>query len=222
MYECTDRSHPLSLRRGYQGRCQGYGYGHSTTQNRCAQSGVTQCRFRPRDDLKILDRIGSPAVQVCYDIGNSFSRGYNIYKEIRLLKGKFPSFHCKDYTGLFGKAQINFDSVKQALVDIDYNGWTVLELEPGMVKPLGHEQGFKANADFLKTLFTFSGVVGIDEEPLEKERRSAQNPSSASFSKMLPISFRQDGPVGIRIVYGRYEKSPGVVYSIRGQIIRSR
>lgn len=37
------------------------------------------------DHMAILDKVGSSAVQVYYDLGNSHKMGYDIYKEIRFL-----------------------------------------------------------------------------------------------------------------------------------------
>lgn len=48
------------------------------------------------ENLAILDRVNSPAVQVYYDVGNSTDKGYDIYAEIRQLKGRICEFHAKD------------------------------------------------------------------------------------------------------------------------------
>lgn len=37
------------------------------------------------EHMEIIDRVGSPAVQVYYDVANSDKKGYDIYREIRLL-----------------------------------------------------------------------------------------------------------------------------------------
>jgi sugar phosphate isomerase/epimerase len=37
------------------------------------------------DNMRIIDRVGSPAVKVYYDVANSTERGYDIGKEIRWL-----------------------------------------------------------------------------------------------------------------------------------------
>ena len=45
--------------------------------------------------LEILERVGSKAVQVYYDVCNSNDRGYDIYKEIRKLGKRICEFHCE-------------------------------------------------------------------------------------------------------------------------------
>ena len=47
-------------------------------------------------NLSIIDKVGSPAVQVYYDVGNSTDKGYDILKEIRLLGKRICEFHAKD------------------------------------------------------------------------------------------------------------------------------
>ena len=45
------------------------------------------------DTMRILNRVGSPAVKMYYDVCNSTDRGYDICKEIRWL-GKKPNPIC--------------------------------------------------------------------------------------------------------------------------------
>ena len=47
--------------------------------------------------MDILNRVGSPAVKVYYDVANSHKQGYDIYKEIRMLGKNICEFHAKDY-----------------------------------------------------------------------------------------------------------------------------
>ncbi|MBN1816445.1 MAG: sugar phosphate isomerase/epimerase, partial [Sedimentisphaerales bacterium] len=54
------------------------------------------------EHVQIIERIGSPAVQVYYDVGNSHLQGYDIYEEIRFLGDRICEFHAKDYEFLFG------------------------------------------------------------------------------------------------------------------------
>ena len=55
--------------------------------------------------MAIIDRIGSPAVKVYYDVGNSTDKGYDVYAEIREL-GKHKllcEFHAKDGSSMLGQ-----------------------------------------------------------------------------------------------------------------------
>ena len=48
------------------------------------------------DNMRIIDRVGSPAVKVYYDVGNSTDKGRDILKEIRTLGKLICELHAKD------------------------------------------------------------------------------------------------------------------------------
>ncbi|HCO94237.1 MAG TPA: sugar phosphate isomerase/epimerase, partial [Phycisphaerales bacterium] len=70
--------------------------------------------------VDIIERVGSNAVKVYYDVGNSHKAGYDIYKEIRQLGPLICEFHAKDYDDLYGKGSIDFKEVRLAMDDIGY------------------------------------------------------------------------------------------------------
>jgi sugar phosphate isomerase/epimerase len=101
----------------------------------------------------IMDRVGSPAVQCYYDLGNSHLKGYDIYKEIRWLGAKrICEFHAKDYNNVFGQGKVDFKEARKAMDDIGYSGWVQLEGAP----PKGMSQADvnKANLAYLRKVFT--------------------------------------------------------------------
>jgi len=98
------------------------------------------------EHMAIVDKVGSSAVQVYYDMGNSHKMGYDIYKEIRFLGKHICEFHAKDYDGLFGKGTINFPEVRRALDDIHYRGW--MHIESG-----AKEQDIGYNGRYLRSVF---------------------------------------------------------------------
>jgi len=101
-------------------------------------------------NLKILDRVGSPAVQVYYDICNSTDRGYDIGAEIRKLGKRICEFHAKENGALLGQGKVDFKSFRAALDDIRYRGWIQIEgaVPPG--KPI--LESYQANLKFLRAL----------------------------------------------------------------------
>jgi sugar phosphate isomerase/epimerase len=101
------------------------------------------------ENLDIVQRIGSPAVQVYYDVGNSTDKGYDIYRELRLLKGQLCELHFKDAGFLFGKGRVDFAKVRAAVDDIGYRGWIQIEA----AAPNGLMKDYPANLAFLRTLF---------------------------------------------------------------------
>jgi L-ribulose-5-phosphate 3-epimerase len=100
--------------------------------------------------LDIIERVGSPAVKVYYDVGNSHQAGYDIYEEIRMLGKHICEFHAKDYDDLYGKGSIAFKEVRRAMDDIGYRGWIVME---GTKMPLGIEESCRYDAQYLRQIF---------------------------------------------------------------------
>lgn len=109
-------------------------------------------------NMEIIDRVSSSAVKVYYDVGNSKKKGYDIYKEIRGLGAKnICEFHAKDYGHEeFGKGEIDFKRVREAMDDIGYRGWIVLESskwEPDKPVSAEEEAFFAKNIEYLRGLF---------------------------------------------------------------------
>ena len=102
--------------------------------------------------LEILDRVGSKAVRVYYDVCNSNDRGYDIYREIRKLGKLICEFHAKENGSLLGQGKVDFKKVRAAMDDIDYTGWIQIE---GAVPP-GQPmlESYKANCKFMRGIFS--------------------------------------------------------------------
>ena len=100
--------------------------------------------------LDILERVGSKAVKVYYDVCNSTDRGYDIYKEIRKLGKRICEFHCKENGALLGHGNVDFHKVRAALDDIGYRGWLQIEgaVPPG--KPM--LESYQANCKFMREI----------------------------------------------------------------------
>jgi L-ribulose-5-phosphate 3-epimerase len=100
--------------------------------------------------VDIIQRVGSPAVKVYYDVANSHKAGHDIYTEIRRLGRFICQFHAKDYDDLYGKGSIDFKQVRAAMDDAGYRGWLVME---GTKMPLGVEESCRYDAEYLRTIF---------------------------------------------------------------------
>lgn len=102
--------------------------------------------------LEILDRVGSSAVQVYYDVCNSNDMGYDIYKEIRLLgRKRICEFHAKENGALLGLGKVDFKKVRSALDEIGYTGWIQIE---GAVPPgKSMLESYQANCRFMRQIF---------------------------------------------------------------------
>lgn len=102
-----------------------------------------------KDNLAILDRIQSDAVKVYYDVGNSTHKGYDVPAEIRLLGGRICQFHFKDGSNYLGEGKVDMNAVAQAMRDIRYEGWVVLETSCPSTDRVAD---FKKNAEFSRKL----------------------------------------------------------------------
>ena len=98
--------------------------------------------------LEIIERVGSKSVQVYYDVCNSNDRGYDIYKEIRLLGKRICELHAKENGSLLGQGKVDFRKVRAALDDIDYQGWVQIEGAVPDGKPM--LESYQANCKFLR------------------------------------------------------------------------
>ena len=103
------------------------------------------------EHLDILKRVGSRAVQVYYDVRNLTDRGYDIYREIRILGRRICELHAKENSALLGQGKVDFHRVREALDTIGYRGWIQIE---GAVPP-GEQMlpSYQANCKFLRGIF---------------------------------------------------------------------
>jgi len=102
-----------------------------------------------KQNLQILDRIGSDAVGCYYDIGNSTCAGYDVPAEIRQLKGRICMIHFKDGHHYLGEGKVKMQPVGEALKEIHYAGWIVLETACPSKNAVAD---CKRNADFARKL----------------------------------------------------------------------
>jgi sugar phosphate isomerase/epimerase len=80
------------------------------------------------ENASILDLVASPAVKVYYDVGNSFSQKYDIYKEVVWLgKDRICQLHLKDNPSYIGKGPIDFPRFIEGVLKSGFEGWAMLE-----------------------------------------------------------------------------------------------
>lgn len=120
------------------------------------KAGVTlgiESWLSAEEHMDILDRVGSKAVQVYYDVANSEKMGYDIYREIRWLgkKGAICEFHMKENEALLGHGRVDFKKVREAIDEIGYTGWVQIE---GAIPPRETlVPSYRENVRFLRGLF---------------------------------------------------------------------
>jgi L-ribulose-5-phosphate 3-epimerase len=101
------------------------------------------------DNAWILDQVASPAVKVYYDVGNSFYKKFDVYKEVAWLgKDRLCQLHLKDDDHLLGKGPIDFPRFIEAVLKSGFAGWAMLETSVLTTV----QQDFSANGRFVKGL----------------------------------------------------------------------
>ncbi len=105
------------------------------------------------EHMAIIDAVGSPNVQVYYDVANSNKMGYDIYEEIRWLgkKGQICEFHMKENGFLLGEGLVDFKKVRKAIDDIGYEGW--IQIEGAVPEGADMFESYVHNEDYLRTIF---------------------------------------------------------------------
>ena len=102
-----------------------------------------------KDNAAIVDRIGSDAVRIYYDIGNSTNNRYDVPAEIRDLDDLICQIHFKDGGSFLGEGKVEMKPVAEAIHAIDYEGWIVLETS---IPTKDRDADFKRNAAFVRDL----------------------------------------------------------------------
>jgi sugar phosphate isomerase/epimerase len=100
-------------------------------------------------NMRILDRVGSKALKVYYDVGNSTNNGFDILPEMKALgKDRICQIHLKDRPYM-GEGKIDFPAVVKTIEEIGYRGFA--NLETGA--PSGSvEADMKRNLEFIRKI----------------------------------------------------------------------
>lgn len=97
------------------------------------KAGVTlglEDTISAEDNVHIMDRAGSKALKVYYDVGNSTHGGFDVVKEIRWLgAARICQMHLKDNPHYLGEGKIDFPAVTKAMEDIRFRGFANLETD---------------------------------------------------------------------------------------------
>ena len=104
------------------------------------------------DNVRIMDKAGSKALLVYYDIGNSTGGGFDVPREIEWLGSKrICQFHFKDNPNYLGEGKVKFRESLEAISRIGFSGFANLEtdapskdLEADMKKNLAYTRKLMA------------------------------------------------------------------------------
>lgn len=123
-----------------------------------AKSGVVlglENMISADDNIRILDRVKSPAVQVYYDAGNSTNAGFDAPREIRQLgRKRICQFHFKDNPHYLGEGKVDMVAVLHAISEIEYRGCADLETD---APSKDIEADLKRNLTYIRRLMKENG-----------------------------------------------------------------
>lgn len=126
-----------------------------TVAEKAEDSGVVfgiESLLSADDHLKIIDGVGSEAIQVYYDSANSHRMGYDIYEEVVQIGGeRICQVHCKENGALLGEGEVDFAKFRDALKTAGYRDWLILE--GGMPKGAEVIEAYRKNRVLLEKTF---------------------------------------------------------------------
>ncbi len=98
--------------------------------------------------LRIIERIGSDAVQVYFDTGNTAGLNHDVVQEILELNRTIVQIHIKNSPAspVLKQGHIDFMPVLEALHQIQFEDYLVLEI------PTSDDSTTRSNLDHLKRL----------------------------------------------------------------------
>lgn len=102
-----------------------------TIAPRAEENGVIfgiESLLSAEDHLRIIEGVGSSAIQVYYDSANSNRMGYDIYQEVgQIGSERICQVHCKENGALIGEGVVDFPRFHNSLEKAGYEDWLILE-----------------------------------------------------------------------------------------------
>ena len=107
-------------------------------------------------ELKLLQDVGSPAIQSYFNFSNAIKNGRDLNKELQILgKDHIIQIHCTDDDGVWlqNDPKINMVEVKQTLDKMKWHGWLVIERSRDAKDAKNVKKNFGANTAYVKSIF---------------------------------------------------------------------
>jgi sugar phosphate isomerase/epimerase len=107
-------------------------------------------------EVKLLEEIGSKAVQSYFNFENPVQNGRDLCSELKILgRERICQIHCTDSDGVWleNDPLIDMKKVRRTLDDMGWRGWLVMERSRDASDPHNDIKNYGANARFLKKMF---------------------------------------------------------------------
>jgi sugar phosphate isomerase/epimerase len=80
------------------------------------------------ENLRIMEKVGSPYLKVYYDPQNAVRWNHDPFKEIPMLgPSRICQFHIKDNAGYLGEGGFPWERLMPVILDLGFTGWANLE-----------------------------------------------------------------------------------------------
>lgn len=106
--------------------------------------------------IELLKEVNSKGIKIYYNFQDAADAGRDIAKELRLLgKKRICQIHASNTDGVNLKddAEIDLPAIKQALDNMKWKGWLVVERSRDAKKVRDVVYNFRNNVDYLKNIF---------------------------------------------------------------------
>jgi L-ribulose-5-phosphate 3-epimerase len=107
-------------------------------------------------EVKLLEEVGSTAIRSYFNFSNAIQNGRNLIAELRTLgKERLCQIHSTDQDGVWlqDDPKIDMPKVKQALDEMGWSGWLVIERSRSAKDARNVKWNFGANTAYLKSVF---------------------------------------------------------------------
>ncbi|QJD97295.1 sugar phosphate isomerase/epimerase [Mucilaginibacter robiniae] len=108
------------------------------------------------DEVKLLDEVGSHAIQSYFNFANALDNGRDVSEELKTLgKKRICQIHCTDTDGVWlqNDPKIDMKKVRKTLDKMKWNGWLVIERSRDAKDPRNVKWNFSANTAYVKSIF---------------------------------------------------------------------
>jgi len=108
------------------------------------------------NEVKLLEEIGSEAIQIYFNFQNPLEGGRNLYEELKILgKDRICQIHCTDTDGVLLEQNTRLDmyKVKETLDKMKWSGWLVIERSRDKNNVKDVVGNFRANTKYMKSIF---------------------------------------------------------------------
>lgn len=109
-----------------------------------------------KDELQLLIDIDAKSIQSYFNFSNPLKQGRDLISELKILGRKhICQIHCTDEDGVWlqDNTRLDMHKVKEALDEMKWKGWLVIERSRAVKQPKSVKENFGANTAYLKSVF---------------------------------------------------------------------